>query len=94
MIIKILGAGCSNCKKLELNTQEAIKRLNLNVTIEKISDINLIIKYGIMSTPALVVDDQILSYGRIPDITEIETMLTSHNLNKSKTKWGPCPFSP
>jgi len=75
MIIKILGSGCPNCQRLEGNAKEAIKELNLDAKIEKVTDITAIMNYGIMSTPALVVDEKVLSYGRIPDVEEIKQLL-------------------
>ncbi|OGY41939.1 MAG: redox-active disulfide protein 2 [Candidatus Buchananbacteria bacterium RBG_13_36_9] len=75
MIIKILGSGCPNCQRLEANAKEAIKELNLDAKIEKVTDITAIMNYGIMSTPALVADEKVLSYGRIPDVEEIKTWL-------------------
>ena len=78
MLIKILGSGCPNCKRLEENTKKAIADLNLQeAIIEKITDMGLIMDYGIMSTPALVVDEQVLSYGRVPDVSEIKEMLNN-----------------
>ena len=75
MIIKILGSGCPNCQRLEANAKEAIKELNLDAKIEKITDMSEIMNYGIMSTPALVADEKVLSYGRIPDVEEIKQLL-------------------
>jgi small redox-active disulfide protein 2 len=75
MIIKILGSGCPNCQRLEANAKEAIKELNLDAKIEKVTDITAIMNYGIMSTPALVADEKVLSYGRIPDVEEIKQLL-------------------
>ena len=78
MLIKILGSGCPNCKRLEENTKKAVEALNLKeAIIEKITDMGLIMDYGIMSTPALVVDEQVLSYGRVPDVNEIKEMLNN-----------------
>ena len=75
MIIKILGSGCPNCQRLEANAKQAIDDLNLDAKIEKITDITEIMNYGIMSTPALVADEKVLSYGRIPDVEEIKQLL-------------------
>jgi len=61
MIIKILGTGCANCKKLLANTEEAIKELQLDAKIEEVKDIDKIIDYGVMKTPALVVDEKVKS---------------------------------
>ncbi|MCK5763565.1 MAG: TM0996/MTH895 family glutaredoxin-like protein, partial [Clostridiales bacterium] len=59
MIIKILGSGCSNCKKLYENTKEAVNELGIDATVEKVEDFKEIMAYGVMKTPALVVDDKI-----------------------------------
>jgi small redox-active disulfide protein 2 len=75
MIIKILGSGCANCKKLLANTEEAIKELNLDASIEKVEDINLIIDYGVMKTPALVVDEKVKAAGRVLSTQEIKDIL-------------------
>lgn len=75
MIIKILGPGCSNCKRLEENAKIAAKELGLDATFEKITDIKEFMKYGIMKTPALVVDEKVKVYGRVPTAEEIKKYL-------------------
>lgn len=75
MEIKILGTGCSNCKNLEKATREAVAELNLDATIVKEEDIVKIMSYGIMRTPALVLDEKVLFYGRVPSVNEIKEML-------------------
>lgn len=72
MIIKILGTGCSNCKKLEENTKKAVEELNLDAVVEKVTDIKDIMKYGVMKTPALVVDEKVKIMGRVPSSDEIK----------------------
>jgi len=72
MIIKILGTGCSNCKKLEENTRKAVEELGIEATIEKVTDIKEIMKYGVMKTPALVVDEKVKTMGRVPTSEEIK----------------------
>lgn len=72
MIIKILGSGCAKCKKLEENTRTAVEQLNLDATIEKVEDMQAIMAYGVMRTPALVVDDQVKFTGRVPSPKEIQ----------------------
>ena len=72
MIIKILGTGCSNCKKLEENTRKAVEELGIEATIEKVTDIKDIMKYGVMKTPALVVDEKVKIMGRVPTPEEIK----------------------
>ena len=67
MIIKILGSGCPNCKRLEQLAQEVAKEMGVNATFEKVQDIQKIMSYGVMSTPALVIDEKVKVYGRIPN---------------------------
>jgi len=75
MIIKILGSGCSKCKKLAANTQQAVSELGIEATIEKIEKMEDIIGYGVMSTPALVVDEQVKFTGRVPTAEDIKKYL-------------------
>lgn len=75
MIIKILGTGCSNCKKLEANTQKAVELLGIEATIEKVTDIKDIMAFGVMKTPALVVDGKVKIMGRVPSPEEIKQYL-------------------
>ena len=75
MIIKILGSGCTNCKKLEENTKKAVKELGIEATIEKITDFKKIMVYGVMKTPALVVDEKVKIMGRVPSAEEIKKYL-------------------
>ncbi|NQU83996.1 MAG: TM0996/MTH895 family glutaredoxin-like protein [Parcubacteria group bacterium] len=76
MIIKILGSGCPNCEALEKNTKKAIEELSLkDVRVEHVDDINKIMKYGVMSTPAIVFDNEVKAAGRIPSTEEIKSWL-------------------
>ncbi len=90
MIISILGTGCPNCVRLEKNTREAVELLKLEALIEKITDIEAIMSYGIMSTPALVVDNKIICSGRVPDVEEIKSMLTEQKEENNKPAVGGC----
>jgi len=76
MEIKILGTGCANCKNLEKATREAVAELKLDASVVKEEDIVKIMGYGIMRTPALVVDEKVLFYGRIPSVAELREMLS------------------
>jgi len=78
MVFKVLGTGCPNCKKLEANIKEALKQLNRNDEVVKITDIPEIMSYGVMSLPALVADNKILSYGVIPAVETIKEMLNKN----------------
>ncbi len=75
MVIKVLGSGCCNCKKLEANVREAVKQLGVEATIEKVEDIKDIMAYGVMRTPALVVDEQVKIMGRVPSVEDIKRYL-------------------
>jgi small redox-active disulfide protein 2 len=75
MIIKVLGPGCKNCKKLEANTKAALVELGIEATVEKVESMEEIMAYGIMSTPALVVDEQVKFSGKIPSIKELKKYL-------------------
>jgi len=76
MTIKILGSGCPNCQKLEANAKKAVEELGLkDVQIEHVYEIDKIIEYGVMSTPAIVVDEKVKAAGRIPDVEEIKSWL-------------------
>lgn len=76
MNIKILGPGCANCTKLEQNTLEALKGSNAEYNIDKVTDPVDIMKFGVMSTPGLVVDDKVVAYGRVLSPEEIKSKLT------------------
>ncbi len=73
--IKILGGGCANCKRLEMLTREVVNELGIEAEFIKVTDHNEIMQYPILSTPALVVDEQVLSSGRIPSKPEITEWL-------------------
>jgi len=76
MTIKILGSGCPNCQKLEVNAKKAVEELGLkDVQIEHVYEIDKIIEYGVMSTPAIVIDKEVKATGRIPDVEEIKNWL-------------------
>lgn len=76
MNIKILGTGCPNCQKLEANTKQALEELKIEAVVEKVTEIQDIMSYGVMSTPALVIDEKVEVSGRIPDVSEIKTVLS------------------
>jgi small redox-active disulfide protein 2 len=69
--IKILGSGCTNCKRLEAQVRKFVSSHSVDVEIEKVTDYTEIIKYPILSTPGLVVDEKLVSAGRIPCESEI-----------------------
>ena len=77
MEIKVLGTGCPNCKKLEKNVKEAMADLGLSDPVQKVTDIQEMLTYGIMSAPALVVDGKVKLSGKVPNKEEIKKYLHS-----------------
>ncbi|MBI5231595.1 MAG: TM0996/MTH895 family glutaredoxin-like protein [Coriobacteriales bacterium] len=75
MEIKVLGPGCANCKKLEDATRKAVEKAGLDATIAKVSDLQEIMGYGVMSTPALVVDGELRLAGRVPSVDDLVALL-------------------
>jgi small redox-active disulfide protein 2 len=75
MVIKILGTGCAKCKKLAANAQQAVNEMGIEATIEKVEKIEEIMEYGVMKTPALVVDEQVKVMGRVPSPEDIKKYL-------------------
>ena len=73
--IQILGTGCPKCRKLTENARAAADQLGIEYRIEKITDVGRITQFGVMMTPALAVDGQVKSAGKVADVTEIKTML-------------------
>ena len=75
MKIEILGSGCSNCMKLAKNAEEAVKEAGIDCEIEKVTDLGRIMGYGVMSTPALVIDGVVKSVGKMLSVNDIKKML-------------------
>ena len=73
--LQILGTGCPKCKKLAENTEAAAKALGIEYTMEKVTGINDIMKFGVMMTPALVVDGVVTVAGKVPSVDEIKAMM-------------------
>ncbi len=76
MNIKILGTGCTKCKKLEQLTKDAVAEMGIEATVEKVEDMYKIMQYGIMRTPGLVVDEKVVLSGRLPQSDELKELLT------------------
>jgi len=74
--IQILGTGCPKCKKLAENAEAAARELDAEVEIEKVTEINEIMKFGVMMTPALAIDGQVKAVGKVPSPDEIKSMLS------------------
>jgi small redox-active disulfide protein 2 len=79
MEIKVLGSGCARCKSLEKNTRKAIEALNLDASVEKVEDIQQIMEYAIMRTPALVINDKVVMTGQVPSIAELKALIAKNH---------------
>jgi small redox-active disulfide protein 2 len=73
--VKILGPGCKNCRNLEIRTRHALDQLGLDAEVEKVTDVAAIAGYGVMKTPGLVVDENLLVSGRVPSADEVTELL-------------------
>ncbi len=77
MKIKILGPGCARCQQLERTAKEAIKELGIYAEIEEVKDIKKIMEYPILTTPGLVIDEKLVSSGRVLSKAEVTTFITT-----------------
>jgi len=75
MKLQILGTGCPKCRKLTENAEAAARELGVEYTVEKVTDINEIMKFGVMMTPALAVDGEVKVAGKVPDVEELKELL-------------------
>ncbi len=75
--IKVLGSGCANCHKVEELAKQAVAQLGIDAQVELVSDVKEIMRYGVMSTPGIVIDDKVVSAGRVPALSQVTSMLTS-----------------
>ncbi len=75
MIIKILGTGCANCNRLAQNAKKAVEALGIAAAVEKVQDMKAIAGYGVMNLPALVIDEEVKSVGKILKVDEIKELL-------------------
>jgi len=78
--IKILGSGCANCKRLEATARKVVASLGVEAEVDKVTDFNEIMKWPILSTPGLVINDKVVSSGRIPSEDEIATWLKAESI--------------
>lgn len=83
IMIKVLGPGCANCKKLEEITRSAVTMLGVEAQVEKVTDYNAIMQYPILSTPGLVINEKVVCSGRVPSPGEVTTWLADAELEAS-----------
>jgi small redox-active disulfide protein 2 len=77
MDVKILGSGCVNCRNLEANTRRALEDMGIDADIDHVTDEAEIVGWGVMSTPALVVDETVVVSGRVPSPDQLQQLLRS-----------------
>ncbi len=77
LTIKVLGPGCQNCQNLASVTERAIANLSIEAKVEKVTDYAEIMKYSILATPGLVINEKVVSAGRVPSEAEITSFLTT-----------------
>lgn len=77
MEIKVIGTGCPKCTKLYQNVQQAVEKLGITAHVEKVEELVDIVRLGVMSTPALMVDGKIVISGRVPDVKSLVNMLSA-----------------
>jgi small redox-active disulfide protein 2 len=77
MIIKVLGPGCARCHQLEQTVKEVVKALSINAEIEDVKEIKKIMEYPILTTPGLVIDENLVCSGRVPSKAEVTTFITT-----------------
>lgn len=79
MEIKVLGSGCARCKSLEKVTRKAVEELNLDASVNKVEDIQKIMEYAVMRTPALVLNEKVVLSGQVPSVKQLKEILTNHS---------------
>lgn len=75
VIIKILGAGCDKCEKSYNNTLKAIEELGVDASIQKVEDLVSMMKFGVMTTPGIVIDEKVVMVGKIPSVADMKKLL-------------------
>ncbi len=74
-LVQVLGTGCAKCTKLKENAEQAVAQLGIEASVEKIEDINVITEFGVMMTPALAVDGEVKSVGKVLSSEDIQKLL-------------------
>ncbi len=77
LTIKVLGSGCANCHKVEELAKQAVAQLAIDAQVQMVTDMKEIMRYGVMNTPGLVINDKVVSAGRVPSLSQMTTLLTT-----------------
>lgn len=86
MNIKILGTGCARCHQLEKTTREVVNELGIDATIEAVNDMRQIMSYNILTTPGLVINEQVVSSGKVPSKAEVNQLVINSLAKEEQTK--------
>jgi small redox-active disulfide protein 2 len=86
MNIKILGTGCARCHQLEKTTREVVKELGIDATVEAVNDMRQIMSYNILTTPGLVINEQVVSSGKVPSKAEVNQLVINSLAKEEQAK--------
>jgi small redox-active disulfide protein 2 len=86
MNIKILGTGCARCHQLEKTTREVVKELGIDATVEEVNDMRQIMTYNILTTPGLVINEQVVSSGKVPSKAEVNQLIINSLAKEEQAK--------
>jgi small redox-active disulfide protein 2 len=86
MNIKILGPGCARCHQLEKTTREVVRELGIDAAVEEVKDINKIVDYAVLTTPGLVINEELVCAGRVPTKAELTQLITNALTREDKNK--------
>lgn len=76
MKIQVLGSGCANCHRVEQVAKQAVAELGISAQVELVTDVQTIMRYGVMNTPGIVIDDKVVSTGRVPALSRMAKLIT------------------
>jgi small redox-active disulfide protein 2 len=85
MNIKVLGSGCARCHQLEKTARDVVKELGIDATIEEVKDINKIVEYAVLTTPGLVINEEVVCAGRVPAKAEVAQLITNALTKEART---------
>jgi small redox-active disulfide protein 2 len=75
--IQVLGSGCANCHKVEALAKQAVAQMAIDADVKLVTDMETMMRYGIMATPAIVINEKVVSAGRVPALSQIKSLITT-----------------